>query len=110
MCYRMVQQAAKALTAQVVVGNLFLDTHLCLFISPPANDGSALVLVPTDIGGAHKLVANVRSSSEHGNSASHDNRVGARIGKPDGLVLDGIDICAGVHAAASAKKTRRKKT
>lgn len=60
MCYRMVQQAAKALTAQVVViYNLFLNTRLCLFISPPAYDGAALVLVPADIGGAHELVANV---------------------------------------------------
>jgi hypothetical protein len=90
-----------------VVDNLFLETDLV--VSPPANDGSALVLVPADVRGAHKLVANIRSSSDHGNGANADNGVGARILKPDGLVLDGIDNDAGGHAAASAEETRRKR-
>jgi hypothetical protein len=89
-----------------VVDNLFLETDLV--ISPPTNDGSALVLVPTDIGGAHKLVANVRSSSDHGNGANANDGVGAGIGKPDGLVLDGIDNGAAGHAAAASAKNTRK--
>lgn len=98
----MVQQAAvEAVTAAQVVDTL-LQTSLV--VSPPANDGSALVLVDTDIGGAHKLVANVRSSSADGKDANAHNRVGAHIGQPDGLVLDGIDSSTGVHAAASAKR------
>jgi hypothetical protein len=92
-----------------VVDNLFLDTHLCLVVSPPANDGSAFVLVPAYIRGARELVANVRSSSDHSNRANDDHRVGAGIFKPDGLVLDGIDNGAGGHAAARAKKDEKKK-
>jgi hypothetical protein len=67
------------------------------------------LLVPADIGGALKLVANVSSSSRYGNGRNSHNGVGAGIVKPDFLVLDFIDYGAGSHVTATAKKVEKKK-
>jgi hypothetical protein len=76
---------------------LFVQAEVGLLVSPPANDRSALVFVYTDIRAGGKLVANVTSSSNAGDSANDNDGVGADIFKPDGLVVDGINVLTRVE-------------
>jgi hypothetical protein len=88
---------------------ILVDAKVCLVITPPPDDRSALVLVPLNVFLASLNVSDVGSAAYTCNGRDGDNRVRGRVLEPYSRIgrvdridrLAGVRTCCGVAAACS---------